>query len=106
MVLAPDSPRFTVLAASDAYLRATKKRREEIVGRPVFELFPDNPDDPFGAEANSRASFERVLRRTRRRELLPLRGKFPKEESEFCLWRTKTHSCARCNPCWNGLGIT
>jgi PAS domain S-box-containing protein len=63
MVLAPDSPRFTVLAASDAYLRATKKRREEMVGRPVFEVFPDNPDDPSGAEANSRASFERVLAR-------------------------------------------
>ncbi|WP_434113442.1 PAS domain S-box protein [Methylocaldum sp. GT1TLB] len=62
LVLAPDSPYFTILAASDAYLRATKKRREEIVGRPVFEVFPDNPDSPFGPEANSRASFERVLR--------------------------------------------
>ena len=63
MVLAPDSPRFTILAASDAYLRASKKRREEIIGRPVFEVFPDNPDDPSGVEVNSRASFERVLRR-------------------------------------------
>jgi PAS domain S-box-containing protein len=63
MVLAPDSPRFTIIAASDAYLRATKKRREEIVGRPVFDVFPENPGDPCGAEANSRSSFERVLQR-------------------------------------------
>jgi len=62
MVLAPDSPRFTILAASDAYLRATMRRREDMAGRPVFEVFPDNPDAPSGAEANSRASFERVLR--------------------------------------------
>lgn len=48
--------------ALDAYLRATGKLREEIVGRPVFEVFPDNPDSPFEPEANSRASFERVLR--------------------------------------------
>lgn len=63
MVLAPDSPRFTVLAASEAYLRAAKKQREEIVGRPVFEVFSDNPDQPAKAEADSRASFERVLQR-------------------------------------------
>ena len=62
MALAPDSPRFTILAASDAYLHATMLRREDMVGRPVFEVFPENPDAPSGAEANSRASFERVLR--------------------------------------------
>ena len=64
MVLAPDPPRFTILAATDDYLRATKTRREEIVGRGVFDVFPDNPDDSSGAEANSRASFERVIERS------------------------------------------
>lgn len=63
VVLAPDSPRFTILAASDAYLRETEKRRDEIVGRPFFEVVPDDPEQPSGAEANSRASFERVLQR-------------------------------------------
>jgi hypothetical protein len=57
MVLAPDSPRFTILAASDAYLRATKKQREEIVGRAVFDVFPRNSNGP------SEASFQRVLQR-------------------------------------------
>ncbi|MGK9066380.1 ATP-binding protein [Stutzerimonas chloritidismutans] len=60
LVLAPD-PEFTILAASDAQLRATNTRREESVGRPVFEVFRKNPDDPedFGT-AVLRASLERV----------------------------------------------
>ncbi len=59
LVLAPD---FTILAASDAYLRATLTRREQIIGRPLFEVFPDNPDDPTAdGVGNLRASLQRVL---------------------------------------------
>jgi len=59
MVLDPD---LRIVAASDAYLRATMTRREEIVGKYVFDVFPDNPEEP-GADAgrNSLASFKRVL---------------------------------------------
>ena len=46
LVLAPDRPRFTILAVTDAYLRATMTVREAILGRGLFEVFPDNPDDP------------------------------------------------------------
>jgi signal transduction histidine kinase len=60
LVLTPD---FRIVAASDAYLRATKTRREEIIGRDVFEVFPDDPDDPGATGVrNLRASLERVLR--------------------------------------------
>lgn len=45
LVLAPDRA-LTILAASDAYLRATMTERAGIVGRGLFEVFPDNPDDP------------------------------------------------------------
>ena len=59
LVLKPD---LTIVAVSDAYLRATKTRREEIVGAPVFDVFPDNPDDPAATGVkNVRASLERVL---------------------------------------------
>lgn len=37
--------RFTIVAATDAYCRATMTRRSDIVGRCLFEVFPDNPDD-------------------------------------------------------------
>jgi signal transduction histidine kinase/ActR/RegA family two-component response regulator len=53
---------FTILAVSEAYLRATMTRRDEIVGRGLFEVFPDNPDDPAATgTANLRSSLERVL---------------------------------------------
>jgi len=37
---------LNIVAASDAYLAATMTRREEILGRGIFDVFPDNPDDP------------------------------------------------------------
>jgi PAS domain S-box-containing protein len=56
------SPDFTIVAVSDAYLRATMTRREEILGRGLFEIFPDNPNDPLATgTTNLRASLERVL---------------------------------------------
>jgi signal transduction histidine kinase len=60
MVLTPD---LKIVAASDAYLKATMTTREGIVGRDVFDVFPDNPNDPNNkGESSVRASFERVLR--------------------------------------------
>ena len=53
---------FRIAAVSDAYLQATKTRREENLGRGIFDVFPDNPNDPTATGvANSRASLERVL---------------------------------------------
>jgi signal transduction histidine kinase len=51
-----------IVAVSDAYLRATETTREGTIGRGIFEVFPDNPDDPTVAgSGNPRASLERVL---------------------------------------------
>ncbi len=62
LVLLPDSPRFTAVAATKARLAATHSTLEQTVGRGLFELFPENPDDPEAhATANLRASLERVL---------------------------------------------
>jgi signal transduction histidine kinase/CheY-like chemotaxis protein len=59
-------PDFTILAVSDAYLAATMTRREQIVGRHLFDVFPDNPNDPNPTgERNLRASLERVIRERR-----------------------------------------
>jgi PAS domain S-box-containing protein len=60
LVLAPD---LTIVAVSDAYAHATMTIREEILGRYVFDVFPDNPDDPKTKGVSKvRASFERVLK--------------------------------------------
>ncbi len=62
LVLLPDAPRFTMVAATDARLAATHTTREATIGRPLFEVFPDNPDDPDATGSrNLRASLERVL---------------------------------------------
>jgi len=63
LLLAPDPPRFTMLAANDARLRATETRYEDVIGRPLFEIFPDNPADPEATGVrNLRSSLEEVLR--------------------------------------------
>lgn len=54
-------PDLTIVAVSDAYLRATMTRRDDILGRGLFDVFPDNPDDPEATGvANLRASLDRV----------------------------------------------
>ena len=59
LVLTPD---FTIVAASDAYLRATMTKRDEVLGRGFFDVFPGNPDDRNAEEMmNLRASFKRVM---------------------------------------------
>lgn len=63
LVLKPDAPHFTILAASDAYLKATKTQREVITGHGLFEVFPDNPEDiTADGEQNLRQSLETVLK--------------------------------------------
>jgi len=63
LVMTPD---FNIVAVSDAYLKATMTRREEILGRGLFDVFPDNPDDPKATgTANLRASLQRVLKTCR-----------------------------------------
>lgn len=61
LVLAPDS-RFTILEASDAYLRSRRASRESVLGRGFFEVFPEVPGNSFSTgAANLRGMLERVL---------------------------------------------
>ncbi len=56
LVLSPD---LVILAASAAYLRASRVTWEGVIGRPILEVFPDRPDP--GGLAMLRASLDRVL---------------------------------------------
>jgi signal transduction histidine kinase/ActR/RegA family two-component response regulator len=54
-------PELRIVAVSDAYLDATMIRRDDVLGRGIFEVFPDNPDDPAATGVgNLRESLERV----------------------------------------------
>ena len=72
LILRPDSPRFTIVDASDAYLKAVSLPREVMLGRSLFEVFPDPPDDPLATgTANLRASLLRAIA-TRRPDAMPV----------------------------------
>ncbi|HZU99475.1 MAG TPA: ATP-binding protein [Planctomycetota bacterium] len=54
---------LVIAAVSEAYLQATMTKREDIVGRGLFDVFPDNPDDTAATGvSNLRASLDRVLK--------------------------------------------
>ncbi|HVH36370.1 MAG TPA: ATP-binding protein [Tahibacter sp.] len=56
------APTLHIVAVSNAYLQATKTERDAILGRHLFEVFPDNPDDPQASGMrNLRISLQRVL---------------------------------------------
>ncbi|MFJ4835314.1 ATP-binding protein [Streptomyces sp. NPDC088747] len=58
LVLAPD---FTIVEVNRAYLTATRTGRS-IVGRVIFDVFPDNPGDPSAdGVANLRRSLRTVV---------------------------------------------
>lgn len=53
---------FDIVAVSDAYLKATLTQRDQIIGRGLFDVFPDDPDDPGATGVhNLNASLQRVL---------------------------------------------
>ncbi|ADD03914.1 sensor box histidine kinase [Natrialba magadii ATCC 43099] len=53
---------YEIVAVSDAYLDATMTERAEILGKTLFEIFPDNPDDPAEGAENLRESLDRVAK--------------------------------------------
>ncbi|MGY3446537.1 signal transduction histidine kinase/ActR/RegA family two-component response regulator [Bradyrhizobium sp. USDA 4473] len=76
-------PDFRIVAVSDAYLRATRTERAAILGRGLFEVFPDNPDDPAAdGVRNLRASLERVVQFRRPDTMTVQKYDIRKPESE------------------------
>ena len=66
------TPGLTIAGASDAYLKATMTERQAIVGRGLFDVFPDNPNEVEATGvANLRSSLMRVLR-LKRADVMPI----------------------------------
>jgi len=71
VVLSPEAD-FRVLTASNAYERLSGRNAAAMAGHPLFELFPDDPNDAVAdGERNLRASLERVLH-TGKPDAIPL----------------------------------
>ena len=59
LVMTPD---LIIVGASGAYLRSVQRTEEDIVGRYVFEAFPENPDDADATDISEvRGSLLRAL---------------------------------------------
>jgi transcriptional regulator with PAS, ATPase and Fis domain len=69
LVLTPD---LVIVAMNKARERVTGTRREDVIGRDIFEVFPDNPQESTATGvANLRASLERVLA-TKQPDTMPI----------------------------------
>ncbi|MBC76057.1 MAG: hypothetical protein CME64_08565 [Halobacteriovoraceae bacterium] len=72
LIIEPNAPKYTIVCASDAYTRQTLTKQDEIKGKGLFEVFPDNPEDKnANGESNLSASLLRVLE-TRSQDVLPV----------------------------------
>lgn len=66
------------VAASDAYCRAVMRAREDLIGRPLFDLFPNSGE----SGRRLKASFERVLATGRTDVISYIPYDIPRPESE------------------------
>jgi PAS domain S-box-containing protein len=55
------SPDLIILDVNDEYLTATGRKREDLLGRSPFDLFPDRPDPADTGPRDLRASLEALL---------------------------------------------
>ena len=62
VLLLPDAPAFTIMGVTDTFLQTSYTTREQILGRSLFEIFPDNTTGGRAAGvANLLASLNHVL---------------------------------------------
>jgi two-component system sensor histidine kinase VicK len=60
LLVKADAPKFTILAASNAYLNITSVQRDRAIGKGFFEVFPDD-NDPVDDETSARKVFTKVI---------------------------------------------
>jgi signal transduction histidine kinase/DNA-binding response OmpR family regulator len=65
-------PVFNILWVNEAYLRATQRTREDLVGRHILDAFPGGPHDPEGRGIQQLLTSLRNARDSRARDVLAL----------------------------------
>ncbi|AKD04065.1 PAS domain-containing protein [Pontibacter korlensis] len=86
------SPDLVIQGATDNYLLETFMKREEIIGRNLFEVFPDNPDASVASTTNLKASFDQVFatRKSHRMDIFQYDIPDPNNQGSFIerFWTT------------------
>ena len=72
--LALVTPGGVILDVNEGYLEAAGRSREHVLGRNLFELFPENPEDPGDVgPAQLRESFKSVVASGEPDVMMPIR---------------------------------
>jgi hypothetical protein len=65
-------PGLRIIDINDTYARATMTERAAVVGRAIFEVFPDNPDDPRADGVSNLYASLRATADSRRPHAMPI----------------------------------
>lgn len=81
LVLQPNAPVFTIVEINEAYLEATNSKRDDLIGKGIFEAFPDNDSDVTAdGVKNLSHSLQTVVQTNKRHKMaiqkydIPIRG--------------------------------
>ena len=92
LIIAADSPVYTIIDVNQAYLMRTNSTRADLLGKSVFTVFPASPDDVISENiALTIASFERAIQTKKPHTMydyrydIPVRGS---DEFEERYWTT------------------
>jgi len=84
VVLLPNDPVYTLVAVSRDFISTSGMKKEDVIGKSHFEVFPENPDDPQSSGEHSlRSSFEYILRHKKPHSLPLLRYDIPNGDGTF-----------------------
>ncbi len=92
LVLLPDAPKFTITDVNEAYLEATHSKRDDLIGKGIFEAFPDNDSDPSDGAKNLSQSLNTVISTNNKHTMevqkhdIPIRGT---SEFELKYWKVE-----------------
>ncbi|HSJ67871.1 MAG TPA: PAS domain S-box protein [Anditalea sp.] len=94
LIVKADLPDFTIIGANNAYLEVTKSKNEHIIGKKLFDAFPQNPHDFLYTDGidNLAESLNIVLRTKQSHVMNPLQYDIPvrgTSDFEVRYWQPK-----------------
>lgn len=84
IVVAPNPPYFTIIAVSHAYATQTNIKKEEVTGKALFDVFPDNPGNSYAHGVSKlSASLETVIREKQQHHMPVVHYDIPSADGFF-----------------------
>lgn len=81
-IIVPDSPEFTVAAATDEFAAFASAAKEDLIGSSLFRFFPDNPDAP-SVSGDIRGSLQHCINSKNKSELAQQRYDIAGPDGKF-----------------------